>query len=325
MSNDAYTCLALGHHSLTKGDYIYTSRETYNRELCMSNETYTGRRPETKNMSEQTYKRDLWKKLTKETYKRDIWKKLTEQTYKRDLQKRPTQETHDRNHEHGTYMARSVFELRRRDTTNTSKGKCKGDLQQKPIKETYEIWFYKIYIYMHCTQRIGPRRQSARYLLPNCSYFRQICIQDLEYMDIKPKGFSCSNKMRLLGSLGSQFWILNFDEFAAVYIYIYIYIYIEFWWSDFWWSSWIAYVCLCVFVSIWLCLCNCTGVFACVCVRQCVRVSVWESMSLCAWERKISFICTYKHLIHLHERWGAGVETQKKCTGRGWGMGSSTI
>ena len=25
------------------------------------------------------------------------------------------------------------------------------------------------------------------------------------------------------------------------------------------------------------------------------------------------------------ERWGAGVETQKKCTGRDWGMGSSTI
>ena len=28
---------------------------------------------------------------------------------------------------------------------------------------------------------------------------------------------------------------------------------------------------------------------------------------------------------YTQERWGAGVETQKKCTGRDWGMGSSTI
>ena len=32
-----------------------------------------------------------------------------------------------------------------------------------------------------------------------------------------------------------------------------------------------------------------------------------------------------KEMPRCCERWGAGVETQKKCTGRGWGMGSSTI
>ena len=32
----------------------------------------------------------------------------------------------------------------------------------------------------------------------------------------------------------------------------------------------------------------------------------------------------WKYEVH-DERWGAGVETQKNCTGRDWGMGSSTI
>jgi len=70
---------------------------------------------------------------------------------------------------------------------------------------------------------------------------------------------------------------------------------------------------MCIFAYVYVHICACV----CVCLCVCVNVHMCAYVCVCVCVR---VVCMYDL-----ERWGAGVETPKKCMGRDWGMGSSTI